>query len=64
VRPNQIARWELRLGDYRVLYDVDEGERIVTVVAVGEKIGNQLFVQGQEYTDHESHRPERGEGEP
>lgn len=64
LRSNPVAGWELRLGDYRVLYDVDPAEMVVTVQVVGEKIGNRLIVQGVEYTAHESHRPERGEGEP
>ncbi len=54
LRPNPIAGWELRLGDYRVLYDVDEGERILTVHVVGEKQGNRFLVQGKEYREHES----------
>jgi len=29
--------WELRVGEYRVLYDVDEGERKVYVRAVRKK---------------------------
>jgi mRNA-degrading endonuclease RelE of RelBE toxin-antitoxin system len=53
-RPNPIAAWELRLGDYRVLYDVDENPRIVTVQVIGEKRGNRLIVGGKEYTSHES----------
>jgi mRNA-degrading endonuclease RelE of RelBE toxin-antitoxin system len=61
MRPNPIAGWELRLGDYRVLYDVDQEERVVSVQVVGEKVGNRLIVRGEEYTDHESDRPERGE---
>ncbi len=64
LRDNPIAGWELRLGDYRVLYDVDETSRIVMIHVVGEKQGNRLVVQGQEYTRHESNRPERGENEP
>ena len=54
MRPNPVAGWELRLGDYRVLYDVDEIQRLVTVQVVGEKKGNRLIVQGEEYTEHES----------
>jgi mRNA-degrading endonuclease RelE of RelBE toxin-antitoxin system len=57
MRPNPIASWELRLGDYRVLYDVDEDPRVVTVQVIGEKRGNRLIVRNQEYTLHESHRP-------
>ncbi len=55
MRPNSVAAWELRLGDYRILYDVDETTRVVTIQVIGEKIGNRLTVQGQEYTEHESH---------
>jgi mRNA-degrading endonuclease RelE of RelBE toxin-antitoxin system len=54
MRPNPVAKWELRLGDLRVLYDVDAEKRTVTVQVVGEKQGNQLRVQGKEYNAHES----------
>ena len=64
LRDNLIAGWELRLGDFRVLYDVDETNRAVMIQVVGEKQGNRLLVQGQEYTRHESNRPERGKNEP
>jgi mRNA-degrading endonuclease RelE of RelBE toxin-antitoxin system len=55
MQPNPVAGWELRLGDYRVLYDVDDAARIVTVELIGEKRGNRLIVQGQEFSEHESH---------
>ena len=55
MRPNPVAGWELRLGDYRILYDVDETARAVTVEAIGEKRGNRLLIRGQEFTEHESH---------
>jgi mRNA-degrading endonuclease RelE of RelBE toxin-antitoxin system len=55
LRPNPVASWELRLGDHRVFYDVAEQDRIVNVLVVGEKRGNRFFVQGREYTAHESH---------
>lgn len=29
--------WRIRVGDYRVLYDIDDGERTVTVVHVGHR---------------------------
>ena len=54
MRPNPVAGWELRLGDYRVLYDVNERQQTVTVQVIGEKIGNRLLVRGQEYKAHES----------
>lgn len=56
MRPNPVAAWELRLGDYRVLYDVDDDPRVVNVQVIGEKRGKRLIVQGQEYTLHESRR--------
>jgi mRNA-degrading endonuclease RelE of RelBE toxin-antitoxin system len=55
MRPNAVAGWELRLGDYRVLYDVDDTTHTVTVEAIGEKRGNKLLIRGQEFTEHESH---------
>ncbi len=64
LRPNDVAPWELRLGDYRVLYEVVEVERLVNVLVVGEKRGNQLFVLGREYSAHEDDRSARSEGEP
>jgi mRNA-degrading endonuclease RelE of RelBE toxin-antitoxin system len=55
MRPNPVSGWELRLGDYRILYDADDKTRVVTIQAIGEKRGNRLLVQGQEFTEHESH---------
>jgi mRNA-degrading endonuclease RelE of RelBE toxin-antitoxin system len=55
MRPNPVAGWELRLGDYRILYDVDDNARIVLIHAVGEKSGNRLLVRGEEFTEHEGH---------
>jgi mRNA-degrading endonuclease RelE of RelBE toxin-antitoxin system len=63
LRPNPAAQRELRLLDkYRVLFNVDAKEGMVTVVVVGEKRGESLIVQGEEYTaHHESDPPERSE---
>lgn len=60
LRPNPIADRELRLfGKYRVLFSVNEAERIATILLVGEKVGNRLLVSGQEFSaHHESHPPE------
>lgn len=53
LRPNPVAQRELRLfGKYRVLFNVDEVAETVTVILVGEKQGNQLLVQGQEFAAH------------
>ena len=55
LRPNPVAERELRLfGRYRVLFNVDKANEEVTIILVGEKRGNSLFVQGEEFTRHES----------
>lgn len=55
LRPNPVAERELRLfGRYRVLFNVDEEVEEVTIILVGEKRGNSLIVQGEEFTGHES----------
>jgi mRNA-degrading endonuclease RelE of RelBE toxin-antitoxin system len=58
LRPNPVAQRELRLfGKYRVLFNVDEAASEVTVVLIGEKRGNALFVQGEEFTAHHESNP-------
>jgi mRNA-degrading endonuclease RelE of RelBE toxin-antitoxin system len=58
LRPNQIAQRELRLyGKYRVLFSVDERERLATVILVGEKRGDRLFVLGEEFSAHHESDP-------
>jgi mRNA-degrading endonuclease RelE of RelBE toxin-antitoxin system len=47
LEPNDIADWELRIGKFRVLYDVHETILIVSIETVGLKLGNQLFVRGR-----------------
>jgi mRNA-degrading endonuclease RelE of RelBE toxin-antitoxin system len=49
LRPNQLAEWELRVGDFRVFYDIDETIELVTIEAVGHKHGSTLFVHGEEF---------------
>ncbi len=34
LRPPLIGTWSARRGSYRVLYEIDDGRRIVTVTAV------------------------------
>lgn len=48
LRSNRTATWELRVGQYRVLYDVDVTVRIVAIQRIGEKRGNQFFFKGQQ----------------
>lgn len=58
LRPNPVAQRELRLlGKYRVLFNVDAADQLVTIVLVGEKRGNSLIVQGEEFTAHEGDSP-------
>jgi len=40
---------QLRIGDFRVFYDVDEPNGVVRIEAVGYEEGNKLFVHGEEY---------------
>ena len=46
LRPNLLATRELRIGDYRVFYDIEEAN-LVKITAVGFKVHNELFVRGK-----------------
>ena len=46
LRPNPLAPWELRLGKYRVFYEVVEGSK-VRALAIGHKEHNDLFIRGE-----------------
>jgi mRNA-degrading endonuclease RelE of RelBE toxin-antitoxin system len=49
MRPSPLAPWELRVGDFRVYYDIEQKERVVHIRAVGVKdrnlvrIGNEVI---------------------
>lgn len=45
LRPNDVADWELRIGKFRIFYNIDFTEKIVSVEAIGFKIGNLLFIR-------------------
>jgi mRNA-degrading endonuclease RelE of RelBE toxin-antitoxin system len=47
LRPNPIAPWELRVRTMRVFYEVDQ-PGVVTVLAIGAKRGNRLYIGGEE----------------
>ena len=47
LRPNPLAPWELRIGDYRAFYEIEEG-RNVNVIAIGHKEHDDLFIRGEE----------------
>ncbi|GAB4580798.1 MAG: hypothetical protein Fur0022_35400 [Anaerolineales bacterium] len=48
LRENVLSRWELRVGKYRVFYNVDEEQRKIDVTAVGYKEHDTLFIRGKE----------------
>ncbi len=50
MEPNTLAEWELRIGVYRVFYDVDPAASQVKVKAVGYKEHNVLHLRGKEFT--------------
>jgi hypothetical protein len=57
LRPNPVAEREPRLlGKYRVLFNVDAKAEVVTILLVGEKRGNALIVQGEEFREHHEDR--------
>lgn len=37
MRPNPLAPWELRIGNLRVYYDVEEPEAVVYINAIGSR---------------------------
>lgn len=47
---NSLATWELRVGQFRVFYDIqDNSVKIVYIIAIGYKEHNQLFIGGKEF---------------
>ncbi len=48
LRPNNVANWELRIGKFRVFYNVDIERLNVSIEAVGFKVGNVLFIRGKQ----------------
>lgn len=51
LRPNPLAEYELRVGELRVLYNVEEFE--VVLLTVGRKVGNALIVDNEEFHGHQ-----------
>ena len=46
MRENPLAKWELRIGEFRVFYDFEDDD-VVKVVAVGHKEHNDLYIRGE-----------------
>ena len=50
LRPNPLASWELRIGDLRVYYEVEEApEQLVIITAIGIKRRNRVYIEGELY---------------
>jgi mRNA-degrading endonuclease RelE of RelBE toxin-antitoxin system len=49
MRANPLASWELRVGNLRVYYDVNESEATVNILAIGIKRRERVWIGGQEY---------------
>lgn len=52
LRPNPLAEFELRAGGLHALYDI-EGDEVVILV-VGQKVGNKLIVESDEFHGHQN----------
>ena len=48
LQPNPPARFELRIAELRVYYEVDEERRVVEIRAVGIKDRDRVFIGGEE----------------
>ena len=50
MRPNPLAPWELRIGDLRVYYEVEESpQSLVRIRAVGIKERNRVLIGNEEF---------------
>ncbi len=47
LRPNPLSKYELRIGTFRVFFEVDREKDEVLVLAVGRKEGNLLKIAGK-----------------
>ena len=50
--PNSTAEWEVRKPPLRILYDVEEDERVVTIRAIVLKERERTYRGGKEYDLH------------
>jgi mRNA-degrading endonuclease RelE of RelBE toxin-antitoxin system len=46
LRSNPLAPWELRIGNFRLFYEITS-EKVVRVLAVGHKVHNELYIRGR-----------------
>lgn len=47
LRKNPIAKWELKIGKYRVFYEIDNEELFVSIISIGHKEHNVLYIRGK-----------------
>lgn len=62
LRPNPLAEFELRVGDLRILYNVEVDEAEVVLLIVGRKVANKLIVGGKEFHGHRADPPQSTPG--
>ncbi|MDJ1172243.1 type II toxin-antitoxin system RelE/ParE family toxin [Roseofilum sp. BLCC_M154] len=49
LQDNPLATWELRVGKFRVFYDIEDNSvKIVYIIAIGFKDHNKLFIGTEE----------------
>ena len=48
MRPNKVAQWELRIGPFRVFYNLIEASGVVSIEAIGLKTGSVLLIAGKQ----------------
>lgn len=48
LRETPMASWELRIGKFRVFYEIDEDDPVVSVISIGHKEHNVLKIRGRE----------------
>jgi mRNA-degrading endonuclease RelE of RelBE toxin-antitoxin system len=49
MRANPLASWELKIGNFRVYYDIEEAELTVVIIAIGIKDRDRVLIGGEEY---------------
>ena len=47
LRDNPIAQWELKIGKFRVFYEIDGDQLVVTIISIGHKEHNVLYIRGK-----------------
>ena len=48
LKPNKLATLELRIGAFRVYFDVDVEAQVVIIVAIGKKEHAKVIIAGEE----------------